>query len=77
MREAGGRLYAGALIAMALRVASGDDEMDCARRSNHLVHGIRSPRTFVVKRFENSRRIFPAIRPPRPMAALVFALVNR
>jgi DNA-binding LytR/AlgR family response regulator len=37
----------------------------------HHVHGIRSPGTFLVKRFENSRSIFPPIRPARPTAALV------
>ena len=35
------------------------------------VHCRPSPDTFVVKRFENSRSIFPLIRPARPIAALV------
>ena len=35
------------------------------------VHCRPSPCTFVVKRFENSRSIFPPIRPARPIAALV------
>ena len=35
------------------------------------VHCRPSPGTFVIRRFENSRSIFPPIRPARPIAALV------
>jgi len=35
------------------------------------VHCRPSPRPLVVERFENSRSIFPLIRPARPIAALV------
>src|SRR5271169_1331532 len=40
-------------------------------RSTHQAQGLPLSGAFVVKRFENSRSIFPPIRPPSPTAALV------
>jgi hypothetical protein len=58
----------------ALRRRSGHSQLHTATqlsRSNDYAQGFQLLGTFVVKRLENSRSIFPPIRPARPTAAIV------